>query len=401
MIIIRILESILILDVLWSVLSFIGAIPIGKPWVTPRFPILITLILMLLQTPVRKSKKYCNVCNRNLDNTEMMAECSFCNTPNPVKVLGIDGRIYYKCVNKKCKSTFVITPFDNARTRFSKLFPYSEKSSKKRKLHCKYCNTALNSDTTVINLSLYTSDKLLAVAYRETFFYNGFGGGCKDTNIHLFSQNASLLKEIDHFYESKPSKIMGTSSLSLEVIRLEFRSTIDSINKSAYQFRIAAINDNNAKLKASEGIIVLINGGMQSIEIKTLIDHFLIDLNSLNTQSQTWSYPVLIGISANGVADLEQRIDAGFTSAEEMETYCKQYLSSRNSEDIIYALSNTVDNIHYFLYRTGSIREGTDSKVYNVIPPVQALIYSAQGEMKKYWVPNNNGHIPLTKGKSI
>ena len=36
MIVIRIVESILILDVLWSILSFICAIPIGKPFITPR-----------------------------------------------------------------------------------------------------------------------------------------------------------------------------------------------------------------------------------------------------------------------------------------------------------------------------------------------------------------------------
>lgn len=401
MMVLRIIECIAILDVLWSLLSFIGAIPIGKNFVTPRFPIIITLIIMLIQTPVRTRKKYCEVCNRNLAYTEMIAECVYCNSPNPVKLIGIDGRIYYKCVNKKCRNTFVITPFDDARTRFSKLIPYGNRASKKRKLHCKYCNKALSGNNTVINLSLYTDDKLLAVAYRETFFYNSFGSGCKDTNIHLFSQSASLLKEIDHFYESKPSKIMGTTSLSLDLIRIEFRSAIDEINKSVYQFRIAVANDNNAKLKASEGIIVLLDGNAQAIEIKTLIDHFLIDLNMLNTQSKTWTSPVLIGISANGVPELEKRIDSGFTSSDEMETYCKQYLMSKNSEDIIYALNNAIDNVHFFVYRTGNGRNGSESKIYNVIPPVQSLMYTAQNSMRKYWIPNSNGLILSTKGKSM
>lgn len=401
MVIIRIIESILILDLLWSILSFICAIPLGKPIITPRFPIIVTLAIMIIQSSVRRRKKYCEVCNRNLDYKELVAECVYCNTPNPVKLIGIDGRIYYRCANKKCKSTFVITPFDNARTRFSKLMPYGERTSKKRKLHCKYCNNALSGNNTVINLSLYTGDKLLAVAYRETFFYNSFGAGCKDPNIHLFSQSASSLKEIDHFYESKPSKMMGTASLSLDLIRIEFRSAIDEINKSAYQFRIAISNDNNAKLKASEGIIVLLNGDAQAIEMKTIIDHFLIDLNMLNTQSKTWMSPVLIGIAANGVPVLEQRIDSGFTSSEEMEAYCKQYLISKNSEDIIYALNNAIENVHFFIYRTGNGRDGTESKIYNVIPSVQALMYTAQNSMRKYWVPNSNGLIPSTKGKSV
>lgn len=401
MIIIRTLECIVILDVLWSVLSFIGSIPIGKPFFTPRFPFLITLIVKLIQIPTKKEKRYCSVCNRNLLAEEMIAECNYCNSSNPVKLIGIDGRIYYKCNNKSCKETFVVSPFGEARTRFSRLFPYGDKTSRKRKLRCMYCKQPLSSDNTVINLSLYTSDKLLAVAYRETFFYNSFGAGCKDANIHLFSQSATTLKEIDHFYESKPSKMMGTASLPLDLIRIEFRSRIDEINKSAYQFRIAATNDNNAKLKASEGIIVLVNGNAQAIEVKTLIDHFLIDLNALNTQSQTWTSPVLIGISANGVPELEKRIDDGFTSADEMESFCKQYLISKNIEDIIYALNNAVENMHFFLYRTGNARDATESKIYNVIPPVQALLYSAQSTMKKYWAPNTNGITPSTKGKSM
>lgn len=401
MIIVRILECIAILDVLWSVLSFIGAIPIGKPFITPRLPILLSILLMLIQIPVKKQTRYCNVCNKNLSTTETTTECNFCKTSNPIKFIGFDGRIYYKCSNSSCKETFILSAFGNVRTRFSKIFPYGVKTSKKRTLHCKYCNQPL-SENTMVNLSLYTEDKnlALATAYRETFFYHSFGAGCKNPNLHLYPQSTAVLKEIDRYYETASFRKTASSNLTLGMIRIEFRADIEEINKSAYQFRIALSNNNSLKLKSSEGIIVLLDGKAQSIENKSLIDHFLLELSQLNTQSRTWSFPVLVGISANGVDELEEKIENGFANADEMENLCKQFLIDKNNEDIIHLLYNAVENVHFFIYRTGTARDNTEIKIYNVIPPVQALLYSAQSSMRKYWIPDKNGFCPTTRGKS-
>ena len=398
MIVIRILEAIAILDVLWSVLSFIGAIPIGKPFITPRLPILVSVMLMLFQISIKKQTRYCNVCNRNLSATEITTECNFCKTSNPLKFIGPDGRIYYKCSNSSCKETFVLSAFGNVRTRFSKISPYGTQTSKKRTLHCKYCNQPL-SENTIVNLSLYTENRALAIAYRETFFYHSFGAGCKNPDLHLYPQSTAVLKEIDRYYETATSRKIVSSNLTLGMIRIEFRASIEEINKSAYQFRIALSNNNSLKLKSSEGIVVLLDGKAQSIENKSLIDHFLLELSQLNTQSRTWSSPVLVGISANDVDELEEKIEEGFANAEEMEDFCKQFLITKNNEDIIHLLYNAVENVHFFIYRTGSARDNTESKIYNVIPPVQALLYFAQSSMRKYWIPDKNGFCPPTRGK--
>ena len=328
MILVRIIEFITIIDVVWFVISFIMAIPIGKAFFPPRFPILITLIIIFLQTPSRKKPKYCSICNRNLNKKETTMRCVYCNTLNPVKMMDITGNIYYKCANKECKQTHVVSPYGYARTRFSKVFPYGEKNTKKVTLCCKYCNNQLSSAHSVVNLSLYTSNVQLAQAYRETFFYNSFGAGKKNLDIQLSSHNTalfsnatvfSILKEIDECYEgASSSKSKGTNDIPLELISLELRSSeYKEINSTSYQFRIALSND-SYRLLASEGIILLIDGKSSALENDTLVDRFLIDLNSLNTQSKVWNLPVLIGISSNGIPELEERIQSGFVNAEDM-----------------------------------------------------------------------------------
>lgn len=389
----KIIELIIFADVLWSLFSFIGAIPLGKPWVSPRFPILITIIIMLVQIGQRKRTFYCEKCQKNLIHKEMIGRCSYCDRDTKIKFMDISGRIYYKCSNINCKHTNVISLGGNARTRFYVLNPYG---SGKRSLICQNCRCTLSGET-VINLSLYSGTEKLAKDYREDFFYHSFGPAKSAEKISVVPVNASMLKDIDKHYEKGISKLSRVD-VPTDSIALHFKTESKAVNQTLFQFRIAV--KENLKLQPSEGIILLLDGTASGIERQSVVDHFLVDLQHLNTQSAVWTKPILVGVCANGVQQLETAIDSDISSAEEVEQCCKQFLLDQNNGDVINRLYTSIENIHFFLYRTGSAADGTESKIYNVVQPGQALLYEVQREMRRIWTQERNGYCPMTHGKS-
>lgn len=59
------LTIVIFFDVGLSIVSFINWIPIGKPLITPRLPIVPTIIVMLIQLKDKKRLFYCDKCHRN------------------------------------------------------------------------------------------------------------------------------------------------------------------------------------------------------------------------------------------------------------------------------------------------------------------------------------------------
>jgi len=389
----------LLIDVVYSIVSLIDMIPVGKRWFIPRLPFLITLIVIIFQTKQRNRTFYCETCHKNLSCDDVVSRCT-CGTTTKVKFVGFSGKLSYKCKNSSCRKN-VVRSFDNsARTRFSRINPFGTKMQQKRQLVCNICGTKLSGEP-VLNYSLYSSNMMLAKKFREDFFYHSFGPAKECKDLHITPTNAMLLKDIDRHYENGAGKL-SLNSVSEEPIQLHFKTKNKNVNQTLYQFNIAVAQNNEHKLGLSEGVIVLLDGAANSIERQSVVDLFLVDIQQINTESSVWAKPVLVGVCCNGVDSLETVIDEGrIHSADVAEEICRQFLIERNNEDVINRLSNGVSNLHFFLYRTGTKAQGTQDKVYNVVNPVQALIYASQNEMKHIWPVAMNGYCPRTDDKKI
>lgn len=384
------------IDIFSSIISFIDFIPIGKSFASPRFPLFVTLILIIAQMKQRNKCFYCETCNRNLSISEIQGLCS-CGNKTKVKFMGLSGKLYYYCSDSTCKKTRVMS-FDNSmRTRFSRINPYGKKMQQKRQLVCRVCGSNLSGET-VINMSLYSGDVNLARNYREDFFYHAFGPAKKNNDISIVPENVAILKDIDRHYEKGSTKF-NPVSVTDESIRIHFKTSNKSINELLIQFNIALAQNVTLKLKSSEGIIILLDAAKSPSERQSVIDHFMVDLEHLNTKSSEWINPVLIGLCCNDVEELESEINSGIIkSADDSEEICIKYLSSQNNGDIIQSLYNRISNVHFFVYRTGTLALGNDSNVYNIVPPVQSLFYSASSDFSNIWKPTSGGYCPKTAG---
>lgn len=373
----------IIIDVLSSIISFIDFLPIGKPFSSPRVPILLALIIIIIQMKQRNKQFYCETCSKNLSINEVQGMCS-CGTKTKVKFVGVFGNLYYTCKNPSCKKTKVIS-FDNSiRTRLSRINPYGKKMQQKRQLICNICGSKLSGET-VINMSLYSCDVNLAKNYREDFFYHAFGSVKKNSYISIVPENAAILKDIERHYEKGSTKF-NTVSVTDDSIRIHFKTSNKSINELLIQFNIALAQNDALKLKWSEGIIILLDASKNPSDNQSVIDHFMVDLEHLNTKGSVWTNPVLIGLCCNDVEELESAINSGIIkNADDSEEICIKYLSSHNNGDLIQILYNRISNVHFFVYRTGTLALGNNSNVYNVVPPVQALFYSVSNDFYSVW----------------
>jgi len=393
-------KLILQIDIKWSILSFICAIPLGKPWFTPRLPLPLTIITMLVQSVFRKKKYYCTTCHKNFKYNDIGCKCSYCNSEIPIKMMGIDGRIYHKCPDRDCDMTTVLTLIkdnDSARTRFYKFNPFIENG--RRTMHCKYCDNIFENNDKAASFSLYCAKEEVAKTFRSVFFYNSFGPGRKANRMSIQTTESPLLKRSDYYYEND-GHVNGFKAVSAKPIILQLKTESKSVNKSHFYFNIAVANSEHNKLVSSEGIILLLEGAADNYVRQTQVDQFLVDLESVKS-SKLWENTVLVGICANGVDSLETAIENGFSSAYEMEQKCRSFLTEQNNEEIISRLGLNINNLHFFIYRTGSAGEQTEDKIYNVLQPVQALIYDVHKEMKSIWPLESNGFCPEVHGKSI
>lgn len=389
----------IVIDVFSSIISFIDLIPIGSPFTMPRFPLVITLIIIIIQTKQRSRTFYCEKCSKNLSASEVRVKCS-CGKKNKVKFMGLSGKLYYKCSNRDCEEAKV-TSFKNVfiddggigvliRARLPKINPYRESNQ----IVCSVCGEKLSGES-VINMSLFSCDMNLAKRFREDFFYHAFGPAKQSKNISITSRNASLLKDIDKHYEKgKPASVTPDS------IRVYFKTENEDINQTLIQFNIALAENKDLQLKSSEGIIVLLDAAKDPIERQSAVDFFLLETARINTRSSIWQAPVLVGLCCDKVDELESEIDSGkIKNADDSEELCINFLSSHNNGDIVQRLCKSVENIHFFLYRTGSIASNDEDKVYNIVPPVQALFYTVSNDFRSVWEESTEGYLPKTIGQ--
>jgi len=384
--------SLIVIDVFASFISIIDMIPIGKHRFKLRFPFLITLIIIVLQTKQRNKVFYCKTCHKNLYYPDVTAEC-YCKTTHKLKFVGFSGVLNYNCPNKKCKKRKIIGFGRYDRTMFSRLNPYGKRMQAKRLLVCRICGNMISGEP-VMNFSLYSSNIELAKNYREDFFYHSFGPAKENKDLHISPVDVKVLKDIDHHYEHGAGKL-GSNSVSEVPIQLHFKTQNKNVNQTLYQFNMAVALNADNKLIASEAIIILLDGNSKSAERQSVVDNFLVDIQQINIEGSVWKKPVLVGICCNNVKRLEDEIDGGkINSADDCEEICRRFLNEENNDDIINRLNGNVANVRYFLYRTGTAEKGTQGKVYNVVNPVQALTYAVQSEMKHIWPPVSNGHCP-------
>lgn len=392
----HILLFLILIDVISSVVSFIDNIPVGKAFFSPRFPLFITLLVILIQTKQRNRSLYCETCGKNLSTDEIAGRC-ICGAKTKLEFLGISGKILYKCSNKSCRYSDVISFNGNMRTRFSRLFPYKQSLQHGRMRVCNTCGKVLTGKN-VTNFSLYCGDLELAKNYREDFFYHGFGPAKQTQEISVLTNNSSLLKEIDKHYEKGTTKL-NLCNIPENPIRVRFKTRNENINQDFFQFNIAVAQNENLKLRMSDGIIILLNGNSSGIERQSIIDHFLVELRNINTESPTWQRPVLVGLCCNDVEELESAINSGQINSEnDSEELCRNFLIAHNNNDILYSLFNYIENVHFFIYRTGTLALKNSDKVYNVVQPVQSLFYDSMNEFSHIWKPYSNGYCPKTTG---
>lgn len=368
------LTIVIFFDVGLSIVSFINWIPIGKPWITPRLPIIPTIIVMLIQLKDKKRMFYCDTCHRNFYPKELIGVCNCCETEQKIYFMDITGRIYRKCINGSCNTSGVFTLREDdgvARTRISVFNPLKNYRANKINFKCKTCGSKIGMGL-VSNFSLYGSDEKLVRDYRTVFFYYTFCKGKKTVDMSVEVSDERLLKGIDNEFEG--SKSPHGYNTTLGTIRLRLKTRNYTVNQIQFRFNTAICSDNSKKLMPSEGIVLLLDGSCSNFERDSVVDQFLIDLKMLSSRGELWENPVFVGICANNCETLEDKIDSGILKLENNEEMCRQYLESQNNSDIINKLSNAVKDIHYFIYRTGTVAAGTDYKIYNVIESGQSLL---------------------------
>lgn len=381
------------LDIGISVASFVDVvaakITFARRYIKTRFPLLITLMIILFQTKTRNSKFYCPTCQKNLPLKEVVSECIECGTQDKIRFMNITGRVNCQCKGKtddgRCERTF------------SRVSPYGKSALTSRQIKCKNCHTPIKTGT-VVNLTLFSDDFEMAAAYRETFMSNAFDVEKPGTMGAAFRDEKEFKKIFEHYNGSVWAL---DTDIPLHPMELQLKTPKLAFNDTMYRFQISIENRNDYRLVPSEGIVLLINGNADSIRKQSFVENFLINLEQINTQSGTWKKPVLVGICANGVKELEDAIDNGFVCAEEAEKYCIEYLEENNNGNMINLLCGKIENMHFFVYRTGNKREKTENKIYNVVHPVLSLMYNEEKKLDSIWKPDERGNCLSVTGNGL
>lgn len=368
------LTIVIFFDVGLSIVSFINWIPIGKPLITPRLPIVPTIIVMLIQLKDKKRLFYCDKCHRNFYPKEILGVCNRCKTEQKIYFMDITGRIYRKCANKSCNTSqiFAFSEYDGtARTRIYVLNPLKNYRANKVDFQCETCGSKIGMGL-VSNLSVYCSDETLARNFRTVFFYYTFCKGKKNDNMSVETSDKRLLNGIDIEFEMGMSSHGCTTTLETIELRLKTKNYI--VNQIQFRFNVAICSDNLKKLMSSEGILLLLDGSCSNFERDGVVDQFLVDLQMLNTRGELWENPIFVGICADDCEMLESQIDSGTLKLEDNDKVCRKYLELQNNSDIISKLSSVIKDVHYFIYRTGTVGTGTDYKIYNIVESGQSLL---------------------------
>ena len=224
----------------------------------PRVPVLVALVLMLIQIPQRRRTFYCETCGRYIRPQELLAKCNSCNGKRRPRFLTPLGTLACKCPSHTCLERKTISYGGNARTRFSRLFPYGAGNRSRQSFLCGVCGNEINMGN-IINLSWYSGTEQLAMNYCRNFLAQGFGSVNLTGSGVNFAASTSLPSEL----------IFGFRTKNRDVRRAEFRLHF-------------AVKGTERKLWSSEETMLLLDGAAGAGERDAVIDAFLLDLQELN-----------------------------------------------------------------------------------------------------------------------
>ena len=383
-----------------SAISFLEGIPAGLCLIRPRLPVIPTLIVMLLQLRTRKRTLYCAKCEKNLTYRDLVHFCPTCHKISTIKLMNPLGTVYVECENELCNA--------GKRRKFSRVNPLSKRAiqggkhpDKVRRIRCKACNSLLATGNAFVTLSLFSDSTELIRDFR----YEVVSAALDPSKINLSDPNRSRIAfraEQDTVRSLEMICANGGTRRNIPLnplyVTLNYKS--GALKNAVVSLRTAVKDQETNRLTAADGIILLLGAKNRPTERQAAAESLAMELERLNTEAGAWKNPVLVGICADGSAELTAALEEGFASYEDMERRCMEYLESQSNDEIVSTLGSVIANVHYFLYAVKLSKDGTE-KPYNIIPPVQAMLYRRLPAMKKQWAVSADGVLPAVTGKYI
>ena len=397
-------EWVIGIDLGLSAVSFLEGIPAGIRLIRPRLPVLPTLIVMLLQLRTRKRTVYCPQCQKNLTFRDLVHFCPSCHKISTVKLMNPLGTVYVECENELCNF--------GKRRKFSRINPLSRraiqgkigKPGKKppregRRLRCKSCGSMLTLGNAFVTLSLFSDSPELIRDFRYEFVRTLLDPAKQ--NLSDPEKSRLVFKaapDINNILENICSSGSTRRNIPLSPLRIALNYKSKSLDHAVLNLRTALKGMESNRLIHSEGILMLMGGKSRPTERQALAESLAMELDRLNTEAGAWKQPVLVGICADGCEELMQAVKDGFADAAEMEQRCIEYLESQSNDEILSTLGSVIDNIHYFIY-TSEYLQPVMQIPYNIIPPVQAILFRKLPALKKFWAISEQGVHPSVTGQ--
>lgn len=385
-------EWLIVLDCGLSVISFLEGIPSGLRLIQPRLPLLPTAIVMLCQLRTRKRRIYCPQCEKNLSYKELVHFCPVCQKISTIRLMNPLGTVWTECENELCNY--------GKRKKFSRINPLGKKAVQKNRIRCRACSSLLTLGNAFVTLSLFADSPSLVRDFRFAFCNTvlnprelqladpeGKRIACK-----LAPDMANLLTGICDNGNTKAHIPLSPLRISLSYEKNK------SLDHAVVGFRAAIKDKDSNRLTNSEGIILLLDGSARATERQAAAESLAVELERLNTEGGAWKEPVLVALCADRCDALKEVIANGFADYAAMEQACMEFLEAQGNDEIVSLLGSAAANVRYLIYRTGT-PGSTENTDYNIVPPVQALLYRRLPALRKHWQPSANGLLPAVTGK--
>lgn len=385
-------EWLIVLDCGISVISFLEGIPSGLRLIRPRLPLLPTAIVMLFQLRTRKRRVYCPQCEKNLSYKELVHFCPVCQKISTIRLMNPLGTVWTECENELCNY--------GKRKKFSRINPLGKKAIAKNRIRCKACSSLLTLGNAFVTLSLFSDSQSLVRDFRFAFCNTVLNPRelqladpeGKRISCRLAPDMASLLTSICDNGGSKANIPLSPLRISLSYEKNK------SLDHAVIGFRTAIKDKDSNRLTNSEGIILLLDGSARATERQAAAESLAVELERLNTEGGVWKEPVLVALCADRCDALKEAIANGFSDYAAMEQACMEFLEAQGNDEIVSLLGSAAANVRYLIYRTGT-PGSTENTDYNIVPPVQALLYRRLPALKKHWQPAADGILPAVTGK--
>ncbi|MBR5372740.1 MAG: hypothetical protein IK130_11070 [Oscillospiraceae bacterium] len=382
-----------------SAISFLEGIPAGLHLIRPRLPVLPTLIVILVQQLCTKKRTlYCAKCEKNLTYRDLVHFCPVCHKISTIKLMNPLGTVYVECENELCNA--------GKRKKFSRINPLSKRAvqggkhpDRIRRIRCKACSSLLSIGNAFVTLSLFSDSTDLIRDFRYEFVSSTLDPSkmsLSDPNRSRISCRAE--QDVIRTLETICSNGNARRNIPLSPLYVTLNYKNKSLNNAILSLRTAVKDQDTNRLTAADGIILLLGAKSRPTERQAAAESLAMELDRLNTEAGAWKNPVLVGICADGSAELTEAIRNGFSDYADMERQCMEYLESQSNDEIVSTLDTVIANVHYFIYAVKLDTEGTETS-YNIIPPVQALLSRKLPAMKRQWTCTANGILPAVSGK--